>query len=412
MRSVRLKGFEKLTNVDEALSVFYKALKPKRLDNESVHIEDALGRVTAENITAPADLPSFDRSAVDGYAVRSEDTVEASQFKPKTLKLTQKGTVNKSHTQKIWTGNIIPKGADAVIMLEHVVTKGKEAQITVSMTPGENVSKKGEDIKKGDTAIQAATRLQPHHIGFLAALGFTRLDVVQKPKVAFLPTGNELIDLGTKPKANQVINSNRYVIEGLCTELGAEPQYLGLARDDEKEIGQKILKGLGNSDVLITTGGTSVGIADLVPLVINTLGKPGVVVHGLAMRPGMPTGAGILRGKPIFVLSGNPVAAFFGFEVLVRPTILKLLGIQPTTRAFIKARLTKHVAGALGRRVYVRAKVFLKEGDLQVEPIRARGSSLYSSMVMANSYVIIPENREGLVQGETVDAYLFSPIMS
>jgi len=412
MPSVRLKGFEKLTNVDEALSAFYSALRPRRLDSESVRIENAFGRVVAENVIASVDLPSFDRSAVDGYAVKAEDTIEASQFKPKTLKLIRKGTVNKGQAQRIWTGNIMPKESDSVVMLEHVIAAGSRVQITVSVTPRENVSRKGEDIKEGDIAIEAATRLQSHHIGFLAALGLTHVDAVQKPKVAFLPTGNELIEFGMKPKANQIINSNRFVIEGLCRELGSEPQYLGLAKDDEKVIAAKILKGISTSDMVITSGGTSVGVADLVPGVVNSLGKPGIVVHGLAMRPGMPTAAGILKGKPVFVLSGNPVAAFFGFEVLVRPTILKLLGIDSEPRAFVRAQLTKRVAGALGRRVYVRVKAFFEDNDLHVEPVRARGSSLYSSMVRANGYVIIPENREGLERGETVNVHLFSPTAS
>jgi len=412
MSSVRLKGFEKLTNVDAALSTFYGALGPKRVDAECVDVENAFGRVVAEDIIAPVNLPSFDRSAVDGYAVKSEDTIEASQFKSKTLQLIQKGPLRKGQTQRIWTGNIMPKGADSAIMLEHVTVKGSKVQITVSVTPAENVSRKGEDIKEGDIAIKAATRLQAHHIGFLAALGLTHVNAVRKPKVALLPTGNELVELGTKPKENQIINSNRFVMEDLCRELGAEPQYLGVAKDDEKEIAAKILKGIGNSDILITTGGTSVGMADLVPMVVNRLGKPGIVVHGLAMRPGMPTAAGILKNKPVFVLSGNPVAAFFGFEVLVRPTILKVLGIGSEPRAFVRAQLTKRVAGALGRRVYVRVKAFLKDGDLHAEPIRARGSSLYSSMVMANGYVVIPENCEGLERGETVDVHLFGPIAS
>lgn len=220
MSSVRLKGFEKLTNVDAALSTFYRALKPKRVDAEGVDVGNAFGRVVAADIIAPVNLPSFDRSAVDGYAVKSEDTIEASQFKSKTLKLIQKGPLHKGQTQRIWTGNIMPKGADSVIMLEHVTVKGGKVQITVSVTPVENVSRKGEDVKKGDIAIKAATRLQAHHIGFLAALGLTHVDAVQKPMVAFLPTGNELIELGMKPKANQIINSNRFVIERPVQRVG------------------------------------------------------------------------------------------------------------------------------------------------------------------------------------------------
>jgi len=412
MTLARLKGFEKLTDVDEAFSIFYKALKPKRLSTEHVSTGDSLGRVAAENIVAPIDLPSFDRSAVDGYAVRAEDTLEASQFKPKTLKLIQKGDLGKSQAKQVWTGNPLPKGADAVIMLEHTRAVKAGIQMIVAVTPSENVSKRGEDIRKGEVAVKSGTRLQPHHVGFLAALGITHVDLVQKPRVAILSTGSELVELGKKPPKEKVINSNRFVMEGLCRELGAETLYLGIARDNEEEIGARILEGLEKADVVVTTGGTSVGAADLVPIVVGKLGKPGVVVHGVALRPGMPTALGILRGKPVFVLSGYPVAATVGFEAFARPIILRLQRIEHEPRPVVKARLAKRVAGALGRRVYLRVKTLEKAGEFVAEPVRTRGSGLYSSMTRANGYVIIPEDREGLEESETVIVHLFSPLVS
>jgi molybdopterin molybdotransferase len=407
----RLKGFEKLTNADEALSIFMRALKPKRLPAERVQLENSLGRVICKDVVAPIDLPSFDRSAVDGYAVQAEDTLQASQFKPKTIRLTRRSTVGKGQAKQVWTGNPVPKGADAVVMLEYTRPLKNEIQIISGMTPGENVSKKGEDIKKGEAAVESGIRLLPHYVGLLAALGVTHVDVVQKPKVAILSTGNELVELGEKPPANKIVNSNRFVIAGLCQELGAEPLYLGIARDAEEEIGAKILEGLEKADVVITTGGTSVGIADLVPIVVNKLGKPGVVVHGVAIRPGMPTAVGVLKGKPVFVLSGYPVAATIGFEVFARPTLLQLQGITDASRAMVKATLTKRVAGALGRRVYLRVKAFEKQGEFYAEPVRTRGSGLYSSMTRANGYVIIPEDREGLEKDEAVLVRLFGPLI-
>jgi molybdopterin molybdotransferase len=406
----RLKGFEKLTNVDEALTLFFQALKPKRLSSEPVPVEEALGRVTAENIVAPSDLPSFDRSAVDGYAVWAEDTFEASQFKLKTLKLTQKDNIERGEAKQIWTGHPVPKGADAVIMLEYTRARTEEIQVTAAVTPGENVSKKGEDIRKGEVMIESGIRLQPHHIGFLAALRIRQVNAVQKVKVAFSSTGNELVEISEKPLPNQIINSNRYAIADLCRELDAEHLYLGIARDNEEEIGTKILEGLKKADIVITTGGTSVGAADLVPIVVDKLGKPGIVVHGVAMRPAMPTALGILEGKPVFVLSGYPIAAIVGFEAFVRPTILKLQGIEYEPRPMVKAKLTRRVAGALGRRVYLRVKTFEKDGDFYAEPVQTKGSGLYSSMTKANGYVAIPEDREGLEEGETVVVHLFSSL--
>jgi len=407
---VRLKGFEKLTSIDEALAVFFKALKPKTLNAGPVAIENALGRVAAENIVAPTDLPQFDRSAVDGYAVKAEDTFEASQLKPKVLRLTAKSSISKGQGRQIWTGNPLSIGADAVVMLEHTQTTKNAIEIAASLTPGENVSKKGEDIKKGEVAVWAGTRLQSHHLALLAALGITQVRAVRKPRVATLSTGNELVEIGQKPSANQIVNSNRFLIAGLCRELDADPVYLGIVKDDENAIASRIEEGLEKADIVITTGGTSVGAADLVPIVVSKLGKPGIVVHGVALRPGMPTALGVLKGKPIFVLSGYPVAAAVGFEVFVRPTLLKLSGAEKETRPMIQAQLSRRVAGALGRRVYLRVKVSLRKGAFNVQPMVAKGSGLLSSLTKANGYVIIPEDREGLLEGEMVTVHLFSSV--
>lgn len=375
-----------------------------------VPIEEALDRVAAENVKAPNDLPPFDRSAVDGYALRAEDTFEATQFKPKTLRLTDKEIVGTNEAFQVWTGNPLPKSADAVIMLEQIRAVKGEIEVLTSLTPSENVSKRGEDFRKGETAIESGTRLRPHHIGVLAALGFTHVKVMKKPLVAILSTGNELIELGQKPQPNLIIDSNRFMISSLCKELGAEPIERGIARDDIDELSQKILKGLEEADIVITTGGTSVGAADLVTTVVDKLGKPGVVVHGIALRPGMPTGAAILEDKPIFILSGYPVAATIGFEVFVRPTILKMLGIKREARPMLKARLTRRVAATLGRRVYLRVYTYQKDDEFFAELIRTKGSGLLSTMIRANGYVIVPEDREGLEEGETVTVHLFDTI--
>lgn len=406
----RLKGFEKLTPVEDALGIFLDALKTERLQSESISIKDAVDRVAAKNISAPTDLPRFDRSAVDGYAIRADDTFEATQLKPCTFKLTREKIVRKGYAREIWTGNTVPEGATAVVMIEHTRKLKNGIEIIMPVTPGENVSRKGEDIRRGETALEAGTRINAYHVGLLAALGISEVDVVRKPQVAIISTGNELVELGKGPSPTQIINSNRFVLSGLCQELGTEPEYLGIAKDDEKDIRAKIVEGLTKADVVITTGGTSVGVADLVPLVISKLDKHGIVVHGVAMRPGMPTALGILKRKPVFVLSGNPAAAVFGFEVFVRPTILRLLGVQSEPRPWVEARLTRRVAGALGRRVYLRVKAIERKGELLAEPVLAKGSGLLSSLTKANGYVIISEDREGLEKDEKVAVHLFSPI--
>lgn len=404
-------GFEKLTPVDEALNIFFKKLQPKRLGKELIPIKEALERITAEDIVAPVNLPSFDRSAVDGYAVRARDTFETSQTKPKIFRIVKKEEIQKMEAVTVWTGNPLPKSADAVVMLEHT-RKLDEDKIEVwsSITPGKNVSKVGEDIRKGEVAVKAGKRLKPHHIALLAALGITSVSVVRKPIVAIISTGNELVEHGQTPKRGQVIDVNRLILSGLCKEIQAEPKDFGIVKDNINNITEKILEGLKNADMVLTTGGTSVGQLDLVPEAINKIGSPGVVVHGVAMRPGMPTALAIIQKKPIIVLSGNPVAAIVGFEVFARPLLLQLMGAEDNFRPTVWAKLTRRVASNLGFRTFLRVRVFERNGKFFAEPVRVRGSGMLSTMTRANGFVVIPEKREGLEENEQVLVHLFDSI--
>jgi molybdopterin molybdotransferase len=295
-------------------------------------------------------------------------------------------------------------------MLEHTKETQDGIEVWTPVTPGENVSKKGEDVQKGEIAIPDGTRLGPHHVALLAALGPLQIGVREKPKVAVLSTGNELVEIGCKPKPGQVLDVNRLLLSGMCAELGAEAVDLGIATDDADEIRIKILEALKKAHVIITTGGTSVGKADLVPGVVKSIGKPGVLVHGIAMRPGMPTGLAILHGKPIIMLSGNPVAAMIGLEIFGRPLLAKLLGSEDEQRPMVKARLTSRVASALGRRVFLRVHVVERDNEFFAEPIRIKGSGILSTLTKANGYVAIPEDREGLEKGESVTVHLFDKI--
>jgi molybdopterin molybdotransferase len=406
----RLKGFQNLTSIDDALSILLKKLKLKRLEPEKVQINMVLGRVTAEDVIADYDLPPFSRSAVDGYALRAQDTFEASPLSPKALRVTRDEHVGEKEAREIWTGNRLPDGTDAVIMLEYTKRKKDEIEVWNPVTPSKNVSEKGEDVHKGQVAVKVGTRLKPHHIGLLTALGMTNIPVIVKPKVAILSTGDEIVALSHKPKANQVIDVNRPILSGMCQELGANAMDLGIAGDDLQAIDAKIREGLKEADMLITTGGTSVGYDDLVPAAINQIGPPGIVVHGIAMRPAMPTALAIVRGKPVIVLSGNPVAAIIGFEVFARELILKLLGIESEPRPMLRARLTRRIPSVLGRRVFVRIRVFEKDGEFWAQPVRVKGSGILSTMTEANGYIVIPEDREGLDRGESVTVHLFDKI--
>jgi molybdopterin molybdotransferase len=407
----KLKGFQKLTSTDDALRTWLDILQIKQCREVTVPVHIALNRVLAEDIIAEEDLPRFDRSAVDGYALKSENTSGASQFKPAFFQITESDEVNFKQAKQVWTGNAIPKGADAVVMLENTQKSDEKIEVWIQLAPSENVSKKGEDIKKGETAVKAGTRLKPYHLGLIAALGNSEVSVSEKPRIAILATGNELVEVGSKPAENQIFESNKIMLSCMCRELDAEPADLGIAKDDINEITEKLRTGLLNSDAVITTGGTSVGGLDLVPDAVNKLGKPGVVVHGVAIRPAMPTALAVLEGKPVMLLSGNPVAAIVGFEVFARPLICKMLGMEKEEpRPTVKAVMARKVATALGRKTFVRVRVLQKNGDFRAEPVSARGSSAISTMTRGNGFVIVPENREGVPEGEPVTVHLFGNI--
>lgn len=412
----KLRGFQKLTFTYEALQTWFNALQIQRCREVSVPLTEAFNRVLAEDVVAKEDLPRFDRSAVDGFAVRSEDTNGASQPKPLLFRLTDAEVLPDNgprYAKPVWTGQPIPKGADAVVMLEHTQKKEEKMEISVQVAPYGNVSRQGEDVKNGETAVKQGTRLKPYHLALLSALGNTEVKVVEKPKIAIIATGNELAEAGTERNEKQIYESNRVMLCGMCCELDTEPLDLGVAKDNVEEIVEKIQIGLKIADAVITTGGTSVGGLDLVPEAVNKVGEPGVIVHGIAIRPAMPTALGMLEGKPVMILSGNPVAAITGFEIFARPLICKMLGLQKEeTRPTVEAKMTRKVATALGRKNFVRVRVFQKNDDFAAEPVSAKGSGTISTMTRANGYVIVPENREGLAEGETVTVHLFADVES
>jgi molybdopterin molybdotransferase len=405
---VRLKGFQKLTNVDDAKQRWLDILRVEKGKEVKVPIEEALNRVLAADLIAKEGLPRFDRSAVDGYALKAEDTTGASQFNPVMFHLTESESICSKEARQVWTGNPLPQGADAVMMIENTKKTDRELEVWNQLAVGRNVSKKGEDVKKGENIMKAGTRLKPYHLALFAAMGYTELGVIEKPRIAILATGNELAEAGSKATENQIFDSNRIMLSAMCSELGAEPVDLGIAKDDLTEIAKKIKIGIQNCDGLITSGGTSVGGLDLVPDAVNSLGKPSVIVHGMALRPAMPTALAALKGKPVIILSGNPVAAIIGFEVFTRPLICKLLGMRTEEpRPLLKAVMTRKIATALGRRTFVRVRVFQKKGDFFAEPVSARGSGAISTMTRGNGFLVVPENREGVTEGEVVTVRLF-----
>ncbi len=404
----KLKGFQKLTLTDQALQTWFSVLQIGKPKETLVSLQEALGRVLTENLTAQEALPRFDKSAMDGYAVKSADLMGASQSKPVILQVTQADQINFGQAKLIWTGHPIPEGADAVVMIEKTQMINEQLEVWTQLAPWTNVSKVGEDIKEGDLIVKAGTRLNPYHLGLAAALGHTQLKVAEKPKIAILATGNEIVEVGTERASNQIYDSNKTMVSAMCNELGGQTTDLGIAKDNNNEISQKIQSALESHDIVITTGGTSVGGFDLVPDVVDRLGKPGVVIHGVALRPAMPTAVGVLKSKPVLILSGNPVAAVIGFEVFGRPLICKKLGMsQSEPRPLVKAVLARRITGVLGRKTYIRVRVTVKNGELVADPVSAKGSGSISTMTQSNGYVIVPENREGVLEGESVIVQMF-----
>ncbi|RLI35185.1 molybdopterin molybdenumtransferase MoeA [Candidatus Bathyarchaeota archaeon] len=419
MERVRMRGFRRTVKVEDALRAFRRALPDKRLETEIIPVRVALNRVLAENVTADRDIPPFDRAAMDGFAVRAEDTFGASQTNPVILKVvgeskvgaTPEVEVRDGEAVEIMTGAPMPRGADAVVMVEYTnKLDGGGIEILHPVAPLENVSRRGEDIKRGETVLRRGTILKPQDLGILASLGRVKVEVYKRPRVAIISTGDELVEPGVRVELGKVVDVNRVILSAMVEELGGVPIDIGIVRDDPDEIEKAIRRGLEEADLVIVTGGTSVGRADMVPEVIDSIGKPGMVVHGVSMRPGTPTGLAILDGKPVFSLSGYPVAAMMGFNIFVKPVISWMLGASSLPAPTVRARLTRRVASPPGVLSLVRVKIRKVGGVYMAEPIRSTGSGVISSMTRANGLLVIPEESEGVEAGEEVEVILLRPV--
>ena len=418
VRDVRMKGFKELTRIEEALKHYFQTVEVKKLPSEETSILEAIGRVLAEDVKSEVDVPPFDRSAVDGYAVKAEDTHGASKTNPIVLDLT--GTINagdssnaelkRSETIRVATGAHIPKDADAVVMLEYTEKLSNDrVEIYRPITSGYNVSKKGEDVKTGDVVLWRGTNLKPQDIGILAAIGRRDISVVKKPIVAVTSSGNELVEPRTQLETGKIVDINRYVLISAIKDVGGNPVDMGIIGDESGVLTDTISNGLERADMVLVSGGTSVGTRDLVPEVVNSIGKPGIIVHGIAMRPGMPTALAAIGSKPIILLPGHPVAALTAFNALVRPIIARLIGapVKQMHNKIVRATVERRIPSRPGFRDFVRVIVHITPNGFIVEPVRVRGASVISSMVRANGILEIREEKEGVEAGEEVEVALF-----
>lgn len=417
MSKARDRGFKEVTKIEDARRIFYEALPSKSSPSELVPVPEALNRILAEDVKAETSVPSFDKAAMDGYAVVAEDTFGASQTNPSLLRMigeskigeTPRILLHRGETAAIATGAPVPQGANVVVMIEN--TKRLDTgyvEVYSAVAPGENVSQVGEDVRQGTVVLEIGRKLKPPDLGLLVALSRRSVRVVRKPRVGVLSTGNELS--AGKSSGGKIVDVNRPTLMAMVEECGGMPVDLGIAKDDPKQISQKVTQGLTSADLVLVTAGTSVGKGDLVPDVINALGKPGMLVHGIAMRPSLPTGLAVVNGKPVVSLPGLPVSAMFAFSTFVQPLILKMLGAEPDPQAKIRARTTKRIVGLPGFRTFIRVRVKEEDGKLVAEPLRTPGSGVLTTLTRANGIVVVPENVEGFDEGAEIEVQLFRPV--
>ena len=409
--------FLNLTPPSEALDRFMDAWSgPGKIETETLPTEDALGRVLAQEILAPHPLPPFPRSTVDGYAVRAADTHGATSSLPAYLELigevlmgTTSGLeIGSGQTAVVHTGGMIPKGADAVIMLEDTQqAQDDEIEILKAVAVGENILVEGEDVKAGETVLKSGTRLRPQEIGGLMALGYTKIEAAVRPSVAILSSGDEVIPPAGEPTPGQVRDINSYTLSALVERAGGLPVRQGIIADNRAALQAAAESAFGEHDILLITAGSSVSARDITVDILAELGEPGVLVHGLAIKPGKPTILALAENKPLIGLPGNPVSALV-VGGLILPAILRRSLGMPAQNWYpqIPARLTVNVASQAGREDYQPVRLVKSSKGLLAEPVYGR-SNLIFTLVRADGLIRIPPEANGLPEGELVTVRLF-----
>ena len=412
LKNLNKIGFSKLTLLDDALKKIQGYITPVSLDE--VETSKALNRVLAVDIISELAIPPFDRSAMDGYAVKAEDTFGASPSNPKVIK--KIGTVEIGEQTdlvlifgeavRISTGAAIPKGSDSVIKIEDTDIDGDKVSLYTSIVPGKNISKKGEDIPLGAEILRSGITIKASHIALLSSLGIKHVKVKKKPKVSVFAVGDELIEVGNPLPTNKIYNSNSPMVSSLVETYGGSVVRELNIKDSKDEIRNNLNKSSVDSQIIIFTGGTSVGTKDFLPESIHENGE--VLVHGIAMRPGSPVLIGLKNQSLVFCLPGTPVAAYICFLLIVGTTIKKMLGcINIDPRVEIIATISKDVpVSRMGYRHFLRVRLEKKENQLLALPVKLKGSGIISSLTQSDGIVEISEDKEGLKKGEKVSVYL------
>jgi putative molybdopterin biosynthesis protein len=417
-RAARQEQFLEIVSPDEARWRFTAHLDLSPRGHETVALADALGRVLANDIAAPIDVPPFDRSGVDGFAVRAADVAGATEHHPKRLVLNREVIacghapaieVAEGTASTIATGGMIPRGADAVVMIEHTElsedARGPAIDIRRAAAPGQFVGYAGSDIARGEMLLPRGTRIGSREIGMLAACGLAQVEVIRKPRVGVLSTGDELVPPGGTLRPGGIYDSNGAIVAAAVSEAGGEPAAFGVFPDDEAQLDAAIRRALSECDMVILSGGTSKGAGDLSHTIVSRLGKPGVLVHGVALKPGKPLCLAVADGKPVVVLPGFPTSAIFTFHAFVAPAIRALAGLPEEAAAAVQASVPVRIASELGREEFVLVSLVQGEGGTIAFP-SPKGSGSVTAFSQSDGFLRIDALATALDAGTTADVTL------
>jgi molybdopterin molybdotransferase len=401
-----MRPFGRLLSFEEAEGIIGAKIEPiARV--ESVSIDDCLHRVLAQDVTATRSTPPFNRAAVDGYALKARDTFGISRQHPGRLKIvdvvyagaTPKTKISGGECIQVATGARIPGGADAVVMTEDVTQEDGQLKVVKPVYPRANVAPRGEDIKKGQRVLNEGSILEPAGIGVLASQGITGISVYQKPKVAVIPTGEEIGEVGSRLKPAQIYDINSHTISAVVRDNGCLPARFGIVGDTAPEIKAAIEAGL-ETDMLVFSGGSSVGDRDLLFGILNEMGQ--VFFHGIQIKPGKPTMFGQVKGKPVLGMPGYPTSCLINAYILLAPALRKMAHLPPKRKLTIDARLGERVPGSVGRRQFLPVRI---EGDKAIPIFKESGS--ITGTAAADGYIVVSENIDILEKGEPVTVTLF-----
>ncbi|WP_027524934.1 molybdopterin biosynthesis protein [Bradyrhizobium sp. Ec3.3] len=416
--SVDQEQFLKILSREEALARFEAALFPRALPSETRALAAALGSALAEDIFAPIDVPPFDRSNVDGFAVRSADLAAASEAAPVRLALNGEiiacGTapalqVASGTATPIATGGPLPRGADAVVMVEHTQPAGIGAiDVRRAASPGQFVSYAGSDIARGEALLRGGTIIGSREIGMLAACGIAEVKVVRKPRVAVISTGDELVQPGEALASAAIYDTNGAIVTAAIDENGGAAHFIGAIPDNETQLEAAMRKALAEADMLVLSGGTSKGAGDVSHRIIGRLGQPGIIAHGVALKPGKPLCLAVCDGKPVVILPGFPTSAMFTFHDMIVPVLRQMAGLPPRADAKVSAKVPVRIASELGRTEFVMVSLVDGKDGLIAYP-SGKGSGAITSFAQADGFLRIDALADQMPAGSEAEVTLFTP---